>query len=67
MFQRAIHLQFSLYFYYSNFTNTLCDEGVESSVPFYTVTHFRKPFQSHVVNRGVFAPHLGTAAPLNDG
>jgi hypothetical protein len=51
----------------SKFSISVVEGRMDFSVLFYTVTNFRKPGHSHVISRGIFAPHLGTVAPLKDG
>ena len=49
---------FCLCFAYSNFTNSLHEGRVDSSVLFYTVTKFHRPFQRHVISWDIFALQL---------
>jgi hypothetical protein len=51
----------------NNLTNRLRERRVGYSVLFYTVTNFRKPCHSHVIRWEIFAPRLGTVAPLKHG
>ena len=51
---------------YTNFTNSLHEEWTHLYFYFFAVTEFRKPRRSQVASRGLFAPHMGTVAPLKD-
>jgi hypothetical protein len=48
----------------SNFTNSLREGRVESSVLFYVVANLRKPRQTVVISLSSFATHFGTVTPL---
>jgi hypothetical protein len=51
---------------YFNLTNNVREGSSDFSVPFYTVTKFRKTSHSHGISQDIFAPHLSTVAPLKD-
>jgi len=52
---------------YSNITNSLHERRMDWSVLVYTITNLRKPGQTHVIGRSIFAVNLGRVAPLKTG
>jgi hypothetical protein len=55
---------FRYHYVCSNCKNNLCEIRVVFSVKFHTVTKFHQPSHDHVINRGIFAPHLCKVAAM---